>query len=205
MLLTVGRDHIPGCCVIPTIGAPDMPPIDVSAEAGTAPRSASDSHCGCSTALAIGVADAQACGADSPPIGAAWPIPASTGRSTASDTHDWVAALAPPAARPAASASSSAILGRSCAWIPARYAPVRKLPPLVAVRLKAALRFAGPARVLKLLKAERIDDVGSVAADDDPVAARLSSCLGTLAISCDSIDWAVVETELPAAWDPAAA
>ena len=32
--------------------------------------------------------------------------------------------------------------------------PGEKLPPLVTVRLKAALRLAGPARVLKLPKAE---------------------------------------------------
>ena len=88
-LLTEERPYGPAVGLMPTIGpAPADVPTVVSADAGTAPRSVSDIHCGSSTALATGVADAQVCGTDNPPIGAARPIPASTGPRTPCGTSD---------------------------------------------------------------------------------------------------------------------
>ena len=88
-LLTEERPYGPAAGLMPTIGpAPALLATVVSADAGTAPRSISDIHCGSSTALATGVVDAQVCGTDNPPIGAARPTPASTGPRTPCGTND---------------------------------------------------------------------------------------------------------------------
>lgn len=77
-------------------------------------------------------------------------------------------------------------------WTLLRKTPVP--PPIaeVSVRLKAAARFAGPVRVLKLLNADRTDDPAEVDAAeldelDDPPAERACSCCETAGVSPDSV------------------
>lgn len=179
-LLTVGRPAMPAIGPIPAIGAA---PVAVPSSEEAAARSMSDIQCGSSTALATGVADAQDCGTDRPPIGAERPTLARTGPRTTSRTNE-----VPPTAEVAALVAAPG--SEPAAWRLDRKIALPKLPADVTVRLIALAKLVGPVRVLMVLKLLSVAAIGSVEAEslDELAVDNACNCCGTVDISCDRAD-----------------